>query len=140
MHLTRGYLLDTNIISAVLKQDQRLIQKFGLLISQDINIYISAISYFEVKRGLLAVNAAKKLLLFQEMCAEYEILAFEGPLLLDQASVLYANLRNQGQVIADNDIMIAATALTHNLILVTHDKHFDRIPHLILENWLAEET
>ena len=137
MSLNQNYLLDTNIISAVLKQNKSVIQKLARLVSDDLNIYISAISYFEIKRGLLAINAPKKLALFHEMCIEYEILGFEGEALLDRAAELHAYMRTTGQIIPENDIMIAATALTHNLILVTNDSHFVRIPHLITEDWLA---
>lgn len=36
----------------------------------------------------------------------------------------------------DADILIAATALVHNLVLVTENRaHFQRIPKLRLESW-----
>ena len=41
-------------------------------------------------------------------------------------------LRSQALLIADNDLWIAATALTHDLILVSRDRHFLRIPELRL--------
>jgi tRNA(fMet)-specific endonuclease VapC len=41
----------------------------------------------------------------------------------------------------DADIMIAAVALSNNLILVTNnEKHFNRIPDLNIENWLIIGT
>ncbi|HZS01169.1 MAG TPA: type II toxin-antitoxin system VapC family toxin [Chloroflexota bacterium] len=41
------------------------------------------------------------------------------------------NLRASGMIIGDADIMIAATAIYHNLELVTRNvQHFHRIPHL----------
>lgn len=47
-----------------------------------------------------------------------------------------AELRKQGTLIEDMDIMIAATARTRELILVTNnERHFTRIPELRLENW-----
>jgi len=39
-------------------------------------------------------------------------------------------LRLSGQVIGDHDIWIAATAIRHDLVLLTRDHHFDRIPEL----------
>lgn len=42
-------------------------------------------------------------------------------------------LRRQGQRIPDLDLLIAATALAHDLTLVTrHRRHFDRIPDVRL--------
>lgn len=46
---------------------------------------------------------------------------------------LRATLRRQGQLIPDMDLLIAATAIDQNLILVTRNfRHFDRIPELKL--------
>jgi len=51
---------------------------------------------------------------------------------------IFAHLKNQkpSQLIDKADLLIAATALANNLILVTDNtKHFERIPQLQLENW-----
>ena len=50
---------------------------------------------------------------------------------------LKAQLRKQGMLIEDFDLVIAATARSHDLSLVTNNvDHFGRIPHLRLENWV----
>jgi tRNA(fMet)-specific endonuclease VapC len=41
-----------------------------------------------------------------------------------------SRLRSQGQIIGDHDIWIAATAIRHDLTLLTRDGHFDRITEL----------
>ena len=47
-----------------------------------------------------------------------------------------AQLRRQGKLIEDFDLLLAATALTNNLALVTNNTtHFDRIPGLTQDNW-----
>lgn len=51
--------------------------------------------------------------------------------------MIKADLRQQGNIILDADIMIAAIALSNKLTLVTNnEKHFIRIPDLIIENWV----
>jgi len=50
--------------------------------------------------------------------------------LVPQFAALRADLRASGQIINDHDIWIAATALEHNLTLITRDKHFERITGL----------
>ncbi len=48
-----------------------------------------------------------------------------------------ALLRGRGQMIADLDLAIAATALAHCFTLVTHNnRHFNRVPGLALEDWM----
>ena len=50
---------------------------------------------------------------------------------------LRADLERQGIPIGDADIRIAAIALVRRLIVVTGNvRHFQRIPHLSVENWL----
>ena len=53
---------------------------------------------------------------------------------------LKALLHKQGMLIEDFDLVIAATALTHSLALVTNNvEHFRRIPRLPLENWTQSQ-
>ncbi len=46
---------------------------------------------------------------------------------------LYSKLRRAGALLPDNDLGIAALALEHDLVLIGGDKHFRRIPQLLLE-------
>ena len=66
---------------------------------------------------------------------DVEALAFTK----DEANVaarIRTNLQKAGQPIGAYDILIAATALTHKLVLVTsNEKEFSRIPDLAIENW-----
>jgi tRNA(fMet)-specific endonuclease VapC len=64
------------------------------------------------------------------------ILPLENPI-LNTYGVLKAELRKEGQVLADFDPLIAATALTEGRVLVTNNiRHYERIPHIRLENWV----
>ena len=48
-----------------------------------------------------------------------------------------AQLRKQGTLIEDFDLVIGATALVHGLTLVTsNERHFSRIPTLPLDDWV----
>jgi len=52
---------------------------------------------------------------------------------------LKADFEAAGQRLADADLFIAAIALTHRATLVTGNRrHFDRVPGLAIENWLAD--
>lgn len=58
----------------------------------------------------------------------------------DESAWLYGkirkNLRKKGQDIGVMDSLIAAHALSQNLILVTNNsKHFQRVPELKLDQW-----
>ena len=50
-----------------------------------------------------------------------------------------AKLEKKGEVIGPHDLQIAATAMHHDLILVTHNtREFRRIPRLRLIDWEAD--
>ena len=44
---------------------------------------------------------------------------------------LFVQLKRAGTPIPDNDLWIAALALQHGLVLVTRDRHFERVPQLL---------
>ncbi len=45
-----------------------------------------------------------------------------------------ARLRRLGQPLPDFDLVIAATAIQHGLTLLTEDRHFERIPSLVIQS------
>lgn len=51
------YVLDTNIITAILKGNERIKQIAQRVMLEGKEIFINGISYYEIKRGLLAINA-----------------------------------------------------------------------------------
>nr|WP_256366874.1 PIN domain-containing protein [Aphanizomenon sp. UHCC 0183] len=59
--------------------------------------------------------------------------------IFQKTSEIYADLKQRGLPIQDADIFIAATAIIHNLIVVSHDSDLLRIKELQLEDWLQEE-
>lgn len=56
---------------------------------------------------------------------------------MERFGELKASLETQGERLADADLLIAATALEYNLVLVTGNlKHFRRVQGLKVENWI----
>ena len=44
---------------------------------------------------------------------------------------IFVQLRRAGTPVPDNDLWIAALVLEHDLVLITRDGHFERIPQII---------
>ncbi len=130
------YLPDTNIITAWLKQNEKVLKKAEIVGTAGDKILISTISYYETKRGLLATQATTKMERFNAILQDYEMIGIDSEKVLDEASEIYAHLKHRGELLPDADILIAAIASVYNLTLVTNDSHFDRIEGLQLENWL----
>jgi tRNA(fMet)-specific endonuclease VapC len=132
-----GYILDTNVVSAVLQNRAEVVARLTEVTAAGEEIALAAICYFEARRGLLQPHFAKKLAAFGDFAHTYGVLALELPE-LDLAADVYQNLRRRGVLIEDADILIAATALARDATLVTRNlKHFARIEGLTLESWEA---
>ncbi len=132
-----GYTLDSNIIRPLLRREDRVVSRLRHLLSRGGPVKINALSYFETKRGLLAADASTQLVGFEQLCATLGVLLLDRPV-LDKASEIYARLRREGKLIEDADLLIAATALEHDLCLVTNNTaHFERVSGLELEDWIA---
>jgi len=133
------YLLDTNIVSFAIKNNLIIKARLEELRSQEELISISCITYFEVKRGLFAVKASKQLERFDDFCRDFEIIFLDDLAILEKAAEIHANLRLRGLPIQTEDILITATAIIKDFILVSNDSDLLRVEGLSLENWLLNK-
>ena len=133
------YLLDTNIVSFAIKNNLIIKERLEELRSQEELISISCITYFEVKRGLFAVKASKQLERFDDFCKDFQIIFLDDLAILEKAAEIHANLRLRGLPIQTEDILITATAIIKDFILVSNDSDLLRVEGLSLENWLLNK-
>ena len=130
-----GYLLDTNIVSGILKNNPKLNREYRALRGQNAEIFISAMTYYEVKRGLLYLNATRQLANFEIFCKGVTVILPDMEI-LEIACRIHGDLKPRGRPIGDADILIASTAIAHDLILVSNDADLLNVTGLNLENWL----
>jgi len=130
------YVLDTNIITAILKGNEKVEKRTQKTILDGKRIFINAISYYEIKRGLLAANATAQLKRFELLCREFGLVLLDTQYIFDRAAEIYANLQRRGELVEDADILIASVVSFRNFILVSDDTDFNRIQELKIENWL----
>jgi tRNA(fMet)-specific endonuclease VapC len=131
------YVLDTNIITAILKGNEKVKKRTQEVIVEGEEILINAISYYEIKRGLLAANATAQLGRFTLLCEKFGLILLDTQSIFDEAAKIYANLQQKGQLIEDADILIASVVKTWDSILVSDDTDFHRIQGLRIQNWLT---
>jgi len=130
------FVLDSNIVSFYLRQNQQVIKKVQNTLLVGDEVLISPIAYYEVKRGLMAIKAEKRLLEFAALCKILGIGQMDNSL-LDYAADIYYELRNKKQIIEDADILTSAFCKCHDFILVTHNtRHFKEITGLRYCDWI----
>jgi tRNA(fMet)-specific endonuclease VapC len=129
------YLLDTNIVSYILKKNVIVDQKFREVRRLKQDVFMSCITYYEVKRGLLAINATRQLAEFNKFCETYKILLIDDLNIIELACEIYVDLQRRGFIIQEQDILIAATAIARGLILVSNDSDLLRVQGIKLESW-----
>jgi len=129
------YALDTNIISYMLRKDKRVCERYLEESYKGHECVIPPVTYYEIKRGLLATNANARAREFDLLCNEFEIGIMDTQV-WDEASRLYAVHRKRGQPIEDADLFIAAFCIINGYTLVTNNtKHFKDINGLRFTNW-----
>ena len=129
-------LLDTDTLSEIMKgRNSNVEQKAIQYLKTHGQFRISVITRYEILRGLKAKQALRQIAIFEDRCNKSYVYPLTDDIAV-QASDIYAYLHKQGLLISDADILIAATALVHNLTLITGNiEHFSRIPNLASESW-----
>ncbi|PIU64628.1 MAG: VapC toxin family PIN domain ribonuclease [Armatimonadetes bacterium CG07_land_8_20_14_0_80_40_9] len=130
------YALDTNIVTAILKGNEKVKKKAQKAKFEGRKILINGISYYEIKRGLLATDATAQLKRFELLCSEFGLVLLDTRDIFDRAAEIYADLKRKGKLVEDADILIASVVSFRNFILVSNDTDFNRIQGLKTENWL----
>ena len=126
--------LDTNIVIAYFNGNLGIATRLQALDE----VAISAISVAELIYGIK--NSSKpvgNLHSLTEFLKAASVVPFDQRC-ADVYGTIRLGLKRKGRPTGSLDLLIAATALAHDAILVTHNnKHFENIEGLKLEDWLA---
>ena len=129
-------LLDTDTLSEFLKRRNAAVAaKAKAYLKQHGQFTFSEFTRFEVRRGYVDKRATRQLAKFDVFCAHSLILPIDR-VVFDQAALLWSEARRGGHPRSDADLLIGATALVHNLVLVTGNRrHFAWMPGLRIDDW-----
>lgn len=129
-------LLDTDILSEILKRkDARVLSVAQRYLGQHSRLAFSAITLYEIVRGIQARRAASQLSEFLRLAATSDMYPVSVAVLMCAAD-LWADGRTGGHPHDDADLIIAATALEAGRVLVTgNTSHYSWIPGLRLQDW-----
>ncbi|MEO1006365.1 MAG: PIN domain-containing protein [Cyanobacteria bacterium J06638_38] len=132
---SREYLLDTTTISDILRRNPLVLNQMRKVSPTE--VYISSVSQYEIEYGFIKSPNSRRRFeedlkrLYQEIgCI---------PLTTEIATIaatVASQLKEKGKPIGLPDVLIAATGLAENLVVVTiNTKHFERIKSIELVDW-----
>jgi tRNA(fMet)-specific endonuclease VapC len=129
-------ILDTDILSEILKgKDRRVLDVADRYLAEHQRLTFSAITFYEVLRGLYAAQAIRAFGRFFTLAYDSEVLPITISV-LTRAAGLWANAREGGFPHNDADLIIAATAIESGRVLVTgNTAHFSWIQGLVSADW-----
>jgi len=122
-----GFLLDTNIISELVKPKPEANVTEWVENTDESLLYLSVLTLGEIRRGIAALPQSRRRATLEAWLDKDLRARFEGRILVidqevaDRWGLLTSAARNSGIVLPVIDGLLAATALEHNLTLVTRD-------------------
>ena len=133
----RRCLLDTDVLSLYLRGDARVTQRVVEYLQHYTQIEMSIISYYELRRGLVRINAQRRieqLEAFVHSCQLWEV----NQEVAREASEIAGQLAARGARLDDADVIIGATARVIGIAVATRNvRHFSRIDGIVVEKWLS---
>lgn len=126
-----SYLIETDRVVDWLQGRSDAVELVRKLASE--GLAVSLITYGEVYEGIYYGRDPRwREREFQNFLRYVDVLPLSRRI-LQRFARERGQLRGQGQLIADLDLLIASTALHHNLVLVTRNlRHYRRVPNLEL--------
>jgi predicted nucleic acid-binding protein len=123
-----GFLLDTNVISELVKPSPEANVTDWIDGTDESLLYLSVLTLGEIRRGIAALPQSRRRATLEAWLDKDLRTRFEGRILdidqdvADRWGLLTAMARNKGTALPVIDGLLAATALGHNLTLVTRDR------------------
>jgi tRNA(fMet)-specific endonuclease VapC len=133
------YLLDTDVLSNLLRRapSTALVAKLASVPHEQ--QFTSSIVLGELVYGAYRLKERAQALLQQleaTLLPNLPVLPFDAATALRYGE-LRTELERRGTPIGDADLRIASIALDHGFTVVTGNvRHFEKVPGLIVENWL----
>jgi tRNA(fMet)-specific endonuclease VapC len=129
------YLLDTCTLSDYLKGNSPTVKRFKQ--EKPYDICVSAITRFDIEYGLRLKPSLIDTITpqLEAIYQKIQTINFSVPE-ANIAAGIRSRLKKVGNPVGFYDLLIAATAVANNLILVTSNiQEFSRIDNLTIENW-----
>lgn len=128
-------LYDTSIFVGHFRRNPQTHSAIIRLLDRSWAVTVSSITLYELKWGwLLSRDPARSEAAMRKYLAKVKATLAVDEAVANRAAEVQAQLRRRNQIIDFRDLLVAATALVHDVSICTLDeKHFRRVPGLHLE-------
>jgi tRNA(fMet)-specific endonuclease VapC len=134
------YVLDTNVVSLLMKGDPNAIERLKAVSRADVCMPQPVVA--EIAYGIQRLSRSKRK---DALASRFELLKSEIRRVAwsDEVSEAFGGIKSglerKGERIEDFDAAVAAHALAEGCVLVTaNPKHMKRVPALQVEDWSEE--
>jgi tRNA(fMet)-specific endonuclease VapC len=129
-----SYVLDTNIVSLILRRNASVNRRFNQVLTPDNLILGCPAIWYELRCGLLARDAKVQMQRFEALFATFEWQDYDSAD-WHLAATLWLRRRALGIPVGDADLLIGVFARNRNAVLVTdNEKDFVNLD-VVVENW-----
>lgn len=133
--MTYQYLLDTNIVSDLVRHPQGRVFEHIAAVGGD-SVCTSIIVVCELRFGAVKSGSSRLIQQLERILEVLPVLPLDSPVDKRYAAIR-TQLEQAGTPIGANDLLIAAHALALDLTLITaNTREFERVAALSLDNWL----
>jgi tRNA(fMet)-specific endonuclease VapC len=132
-----SYLLDTNHFSAALRPVSALRDRLTQAMRAGHRIGTCIPVLCEIEVGLQQLQQPQRYRrTLDHLLSRIRIWPLDRSVALEYG-ILYNDLRQQGRVLSQVDMMLAAQAIVMGLTLLTSDRDFDAVRKLQTEDWIV---
>jgi len=129
--MSTSYLLDSSVLILSLKFNTEILQRLAGAAS----LYVPSVALGELYyRAEHSSSIEKGLTEVEKLVQTLAVLSVDNV-----TSRIYGHIKHEqrmkGQMLPDNDLWIAATAIQYRLTLAARDNHFTWVAELVLEQW-----
>ena len=123
-----GNLMDTNVIVRVLNGDRELINELSKISALCTCTAVLGEFMYSVTKSAHVVQNKQNV---KSFCSRYPLLGVSN-IVAEFYGEIKKDLLSHGNVMPENDMWIAATALANDMTVITQDKHFEHIQNLMV--------
>ena len=121
-----GNILDTNVIIRIIKGDNAVAEQARKLKSIHTSVVVIGELLFGSEKSQQKQSNRDN---YMQFCLSYPVLDVTKEVAAEYGK-LKCELQARGNIMPENDMWIAATAIANDMTVVTQDKHFEHIPKL----------